>query len=276
MSGFDIVYDRFGIQCREVLKATGSALEDELWLFNTGSERPLRYKDTVNTRKTVSTLEPDAEFGSNIVPASVSGKSTSLSNTLNSLFVLRDIVMMTSLFQDSVCDHKRKIFFSTLSSICTVSDLILRKVRGFLMVISLDCTKLELMAEENVSKSPPVKFKGKVGSCSRKKKGKTRNTKKLNPVEEGCMDVRDKSLMVTSCPLLVEGFTGVLFHTQCLLRRVAFYFYLFLFCQDVDCALAHKEKAESVESKKTPDVPQRKDMYNDKSLFKVEMAPLVV
>ncbi|XP_024032775.1 uncharacterized protein LOC112095306, partial [Morus notabilis] len=219
--------------CREILKATESSLEDDLWLFNTGLERPSRYKHTVNTRKTVSTLEADAEFGSNIVPASVSGKSASLSNSLNSLFVLRDIVMTASLCQDSICDDKGKIFFSTLSSICTVSDFILRKVRGFLMVISLDCTKLELISEENV-KSSPIKSKGKVSSCSRKKKGKTRNTKKLNPVEGGCVDSRDKS------------------------------------SKDIDCALAHKENSELllVESKETPDVPQRKDMSIEKSLFK--------
>lgn len=202
-------------QCREILKATESSLEDDLWLFNTGLERPSRYKHTVNTRKTVSTLEADAEFGSNIVPASVSGKSASLSNSLNSLFVLRDIVMTASLCQDSVCDDKGKIFFSTLSSICTVSDFILRKVRGFLMVISLDCTKLELISEENV-KSSPIKSKGKVSSCSRKKKGKTRNTKKLNPVEGGCVDSRDKSPKVSSCPLFLEGFAEAFYsHNVC-------------------------------------------------------------
>lgn len=48
--------------------------------------------------------------------------------------------------------------------------------------------------------------------------------------------------------------------------------------QDIDCALAHKENSELllVESKETPDVPQRKDMSIEKSLFKVELTALVI
>ncbi|PON82942.1 nucleotidyl transferase [Trema orientale] len=217
--------------CSEIMKATSNASEDELWLFNIGVERPLRCNYTVNKRETKPTLAADAEFGSNIVPASLSGKPASLSNFSNSLFVLQDIVTMT-LCQDSEYD-KGKIFFSSLSSICTVSDFILRKVRGFLMVISLDCTKLELIAEDNV-KSSPVKSKGKVGACNHKKKGRTRNTKKLNPVSGECVtvDSRDKSP------------------------------------KDLDCALSHKEKSELVESKKSPDVPQRKVIDSEASLLK--------
>lgn len=160
------------------------------------------------------TLAADAEFGLNIVPASVSGKPASLSNAMNCLFVLQDIVTMTRLCQDSEYD-KGKIFFTTLSSICTVSDFILRKVRAFLMVISLDYTKLELIADENV-KSSPTKSKGKVGAGSRKKKGKTRNMKKLNSVSGGCVtvDLCDNSLKVSSRALILDGFSVVLLHRK--------------------------------------------------------------
>lgn len=202
------------------MNATSNAMEDELWLFNVGVERPLRYSYTVNRRKTIPTLVADAEFGSNFVPASLSGKPALLSNALTSLFVLQDIVKMTSLHQDSEYDSA-KIFFSTLSSICTVSDSILRKVRGFLMVISLDCTKLELIAEENL-KSSPIKSKGKVGASSRKKKGRTHNAKKLNSVSGECVTVDscDKSFKVSSCALL-DRFSIVLLYGQRLLRRVS-------------------------------------------------------
>ncbi|XP_062091560.1 uncharacterized protein LOC133797618 isoform X2 [Humulus lupulus] len=218
--------------CREILKASSNALEDELWLFNTGAERPMRYKySTVNTRKTIPALAADVEFGSNVVPASLSGKPASLSNAFNSLFVLLDIVTMTAaLCQGSEYD-KGKLFFSTMSSICTISDFILRKVRGFLMVISLDCTKLELITEENV-KSSPIKSKGKVGACSNKKKGRTRSTKKLNLVSGGCVTVDSREKIL----------------------------------KDLDCALSGKEKSGLVEPQKTSDVPQAKDIYNDTSL----------
>lgn len=215
--GFDTFYgnkinsDPFDLQTGEILKAASSGSEDELGLFKTGDEQPLRYSYNVNTRKSVSTLGTDAEFGSNIVPPSASGKSASLCNALNSLIVLRDIVKMTFLCQDSGCD-KGKIFFSSLSSICTISDFILRKVRGLLMVISLDCTKLELIAEESVSSSP-IKPKGKSGASSRKKKGRPRNTKKLDPVSGGCGELLNKSVKVSSPSLFCEGFANCLFNT---------------------------------------------------------------
>ncbi|KAL5539403.1 hypothetical protein UlMin_044722 [Ulmus minor] len=222
---------------REILKGTSCALEEEIWLFNTGAELPLRYNDIINTRKTVPTLPADAEFGSNLVPASRSGKPASFSNALNSLFVLQDIVMMKSLCEDSICGGR--IFFSTLGSLCTVSDFILRKVRGFLMVISLDCTKLELIAEGN-DRSSSNKTKGKIGACSRKKKGKARNGKKLNPVSVSCEGLHDKYL------------------------------------QDPDSALALKEKANLLESKKIPDLPRGKDIERVTSSSKEPAQAVVV
>ena len=155
-------------QTREVLKGTSSSLEDELWLFNTGVELPLRCNYAASTRKSVSTLAAGTEFGSTIIPASLSGKSSSVANTFNNLLVLQDIVRMTSFCGHSDYDEG-KIFFSTLSSICTISDFILRRLRGLLMVLSLDCTKLELIAEGN-DKPLPNKSKGKLGACNRNKK----------------------------------------------------------------------------------------------------------
>lgn len=68
------------------------------------------------------------------------------------------------------------------------------------MALSLDCTKLELTAEVN-DKSLPNKSQGKLGACNRKKKGKTRNSEKLNAAPRSCLDVLpcDKSLKVLFC-----------------------------------------------------------------------------
>jgi hypothetical protein len=48
------------------------------------------------------------------------------------------------------------------------------------MVISLDCTKHELLEEEH-DKSSSGKPKEKLGLSNRKKKGRTRNNKRQNP-----------------------------------------------------------------------------------------------
>ncbi|EEF50321.1 nucleotidyltransferase, putative [Ricinus communis] len=70
-----------------------------------------------------------------------------------------------------------KIFFSTLRSVSSISDCILRKLRGLVMVISLDCTKLELLGEGNM-KHLTSKQKEKPNTGSRRKKAKTHNMKK--------------------------------------------------------------------------------------------------
>lgn len=169
-----------------------------MWLFNTGVEQPLRYNHNVSRRTTVPKLVADTEFGSSNLPASLSGKPASLAAAFNNLFVLQDLVTMISLCRDSEYD-KGKLFYSTLSSISTISDFLLRKVRGFLMVILLDCTKMELLAEGN-EKSLPKKSKTKPSSCNRKSKGKARNMKRSNPVPKSCADdvLCEKSLKVLS------------------------------------------------------------------------------
>lgn len=218
----------------EILKGTSSEVGDEMWLFNTGVEQPLRYNHNVSTRKTVPKLVADTEFGSSIIPASLSGESASLVSAFNNLVLLQDIVMMISLCRHSEYD-KGKLFYSTLSSISTISDFILRKVRGFLMVILLDCTKLELLAEGD--KSLPKKSKAKPSACSRKSKGRTRNMKRPNSGPRPCTDdfLGEKSL------------------------------------KDLNCTLAHKEKADSVESKKMHGIHQETKTFKEASSSKDEM-----
>jgi hypothetical protein len=115
-----------------------------------------------------------AEFGSTIIHVTLSGKPTSVVNVFSSLLVHKDIIVIILSCQNSGYDTG-KLFFSTLGSVC-----ILRKLRGFLMVVSLDCTKLELLGE-GVEKSLPNKSKEKLSACSRRKKGRSRNMKKVIP-----------------------------------------------------------------------------------------------
>lgn len=172
-----------------------------MWLFNRGGEQPLRYNQIASMQKTVPKLVADIEFGSTIIPASLSGRP-SLVAGFNNLFLLQDIVMMISLCSHSEYDIG-KLFYSTLSSVSTISDFILRKVRGFLMVILLECTKMELLADGN-EKPLSKKSKAKPSAFSRKSKGKTRNVKRPNPVPRSCADdfLCEKSLKVLFSSLM--------------------------------------------------------------------------
>ncbi|KAM1140447.1 hypothetical protein ACFX19_041219 [Malus domestica] len=217
----------------EILK-TCSEAGDEMWLFNRGGEQPLRYNQIASMQKTVPKRVADIEFGSSIIPASLSGRP-SLVAGFNNLFLLQDIVMMISL-----CNHSEydigKLFYSTLSSVSTISDFILRKVRGFLMVILLECTKMELLADGN-EKPLSKKSKAKPSAFSRKSKGKNRNVKRPNPVPRSCADdfLCEKSL------------------------------------KDRNCTLAHKKKADSGESKKIPGIHQEVEISKEALSSKDEM-----
>ncbi|XP_015584405.2 uncharacterized protein LOC8289171 isoform X2 [Ricinus communis] len=161
---------------REIVKGAGAALQDEMWLFRAGAEQPLRYIYAEPLRHTTLKLSADAEFGSPITFASLSGKAASLVNLFNCLFVIQDIVALILPGQHREYDVS-KIFFSTLRSVSSISDCILRKLRGLVMVISLDCTKLELLGEGNM-KHLTSKQKEKPNTGSRRKKAKTHNMKK--------------------------------------------------------------------------------------------------
>ena len=81
------------------------------------------------------------------------------------------------------------------------------------MVVSLDCTKLELLEEGN-SNFPMKKSKEKIGAASRRKKGKTRNMKRLNPIpassgEDAQLDKAIKVLLSLFCPPVFSMFCCV-------------------------------------------------------------------
>lgn len=154
------------------------SLEDETWLFRAGVEESLRYTSTKSHRRITKATSVDAEFGS-ILPATDSSNPAPFANIVNSLFVLLDILTIVLSCRRQEYDEE-KLFYSTVGSVSTIADCISRKLRGLLMVVSLDCIKLELLGEGNL-RSPPNKCKEKLGAGSRKKKGRTRNPKRLNP-----------------------------------------------------------------------------------------------
>ncbi|XP_071722479.1 uncharacterized protein [Rutidosis leptorrhynchoides] len=152
----------------EILKGATSASEDKRWLFS-GVENGLRYSNCHTSQRTISRPSADTGFGIVTEPVSLSSKPTYLSDVFDGVRLLHDIISLMLSFQHDEYDVE-KLFFSAFGSISTISDCILRKLRGFLMVISLDCTKLELLREgNNTIKPAPKKSKEKPASGSRKK-----------------------------------------------------------------------------------------------------------
>ncbi|XP_023540334.1 uncharacterized protein LOC111800741 isoform X1 [Cucurbita pepo subsp. pepo] len=167
----------------EILRWTSGLAEHEMGLFSAEWNKPFRYNCTISPSRSMLASQADLHIDFNIIPATHSGKPSSLSNIFRKLLVLQDIVtMVSSCLHDEY--YKSNLFYSTLGSICAIPDCILRKLREFLMFISLDCTKLELLGEGN-SKSLPSKSTENLGASRRRKKGKSR--KSQNPVPKACV-----------------------------------------------------------------------------------------
>jgi len=165
---------------------SSSASDDEIWLYSVGVDKLMQHNRPMSAQRTVSALPADMEFGTVISPVTFCKKPAALARAFNSLLVLHEVNMMVTSNLNSEYDIG-KLFFSSLGSVCTISDCILRKMRGFFMVISLDCTKLELLGEA-LDKSSSGKPKEKLSVSNRKKKGRNRNTKRQNPVSKTCTD----------------------------------------------------------------------------------------
>lgn len=135
-------------------------------------EHLLRFNHAESLQRTVSRFSADVETGLSIAPASLAGLPTSLADLYRGLFVLQDITTVLLSCWHNEYDVE-KIFFSTLSFISTITDGILRKLRGLLMIVSLDCTKLELFGEGSIKPSP-TKSKEKPRAGGRKKKAGAR------------------------------------------------------------------------------------------------------
>ncbi|XP_028762347.1 uncharacterized protein LOC114720805 isoform X2 [Neltuma alba] len=170
----------------EVFKVAHDALEDDTWLYSTGVGQSLPYNYSTSAERLIRIFPDDVEFGKTIRPPTFSRRPASLARAFNSLLVLQDLNKMISLCCNSDYDIE-KLLFSSLCSVCTISDCITRKLRGFLMVISVDSTRLELLGEE-CDKSSSSKAKEKLSNCSHKKKGRARNSKKLNPLPKSCVN----------------------------------------------------------------------------------------
>lgn len=157
----------------EILKIMKNS-EDCRSVFTSCGESSSWFKDITSLQRTNLNIY-GADGGIDLT-----GKPSSLANMLNGLFILQNISAVLLTCQHSEFDQEN-VLFSSLASITSMSDCLYRKMRGLLMAMSLDCTKLELFEEEN-SKIPTKKGKEKVSGPGRKKKGGNRKGKRSNPV----------------------------------------------------------------------------------------------
>ncbi|XP_044491596.1 uncharacterized protein LOC123215520 isoform X4 [Mangifera indica] len=223
----------------EVLKEV-SAQKDETWLFSAGVDQSLRFNHSKPRQEMILGLLADAECGLVNASTSLSEKSTSITNTFNSLLVLQDISPMILFCRHNEYDIDT-MFFSNLSSLSTITDCFLRKLRVLLMVVSLECTKLELFEEGNF-KSSPCKSKDKPSACGRRKKGRNRSMKRQNSLPKSAVDEQ-------------------LFDKPSKLLHLS---------QDLEGALADTEKAGSIESNNMPGIPDGKDICRGESSLATE------
>lgn len=140
-----------------------------MWLFNFASARKRRTETSA-----VSFCDMILE------PNSVSRKPITVASNLSGLYVLQEFASLLILCQNGLVPVQ-SVFFSSLGTITTLVDCILRKLRGFLMVISIDSVKVELLDDNTHKCSPSSSSNQKLGLTSRKHKGKTRNLKKPTP-----------------------------------------------------------------------------------------------
>ncbi|KAF8087182.1 hypothetical protein N665_0596s0032 [Sinapis alba] len=141
----------------EILREANQAPQGDMWLFNFGP-RETSFSDMLLEQTSVS-RRPRATLATN----------------LTALYLLQQFASLLILCQNGSLSLQT-LFFSSLASLTTFVDCILRKLRGFLMVISVDSVKRELLLEENTPRCSSSK-----GSTSRKHKGKTANMKKPTP-----------------------------------------------------------------------------------------------
>lgn len=124
-----------------------------------------------------------SKSGLNAKRSHVSGNLSPFYRIFNSLYVLQVISTLLSAAQSGGYE-KERLFFSSLDCVNSISDIILRKMRDLLMVMSLDWTKSELLGEGTMN-SPTKKQNDKHSTGNRKKKGKN-HSKKSSPVPRPC------------------------------------------------------------------------------------------
>ncbi|KAL8542788.1 hypothetical protein ACS0TY_003612 [Phlomoides rotata] len=164
----------------DIVKDKVGFLDDRMWCCGDQDKQLLGCDLDSPRRRDIESLRGKySKTKSNAKHSQFPGNMSPFYRIFNSLYILQVISTLLSAAQS--CGYeKENLFFSSLDCVNSISDIILRKMRELLMVISLDWTKSELLGEGSMN-SPAKKQNDKHVTSNRKKKGKN-HTKKSNPV----------------------------------------------------------------------------------------------
>ncbi|XP_071715449.1 uncharacterized protein [Rutidosis leptorrhynchoides] len=163
----------------DILHGRRNAMEDELQTISGRDKQPLRYNRTSWHQETIDTLEGKYKASELTLYIPPPNNLSSIFHKFNRLLIVCEISTMLSTFDHDQFDEEA-LFFTSLGSVGSVSDHILRRLRGLLMVVSLDFTILELEDLKSTKSMKKQKPKPKPVSG---KKGKSRDVKIQNPVQ---------------------------------------------------------------------------------------------
>ncbi|KAG1360849.1 hypothetical protein COCNU_09G003120 [Cocos nucifera] len=162
----------------EIVKGSDIASRNELCFGKLEAELQLRYGPTASwqrAKQSLSRRNPDLCL--DIITAPSSRRPRTLAICLNMLLVVQEIsTFLTCWFSEY---EDELLFFSTLESVDTFSDCIIRKLRGLLMAVSINYINLELMGDVKLN-AILHKSEEKCNVDCRRGKNKCRSSKKLS------------------------------------------------------------------------------------------------
>nr|XP_010941141.2 LOW QUALITY PROTEIN: uncharacterized protein LOC105059516 [Elaeis guineensis] len=166
----------------EIVKGSNDALRNEFSFCKLEDELKVRYGPIASWQRVKQSLfRRNLDLSLDIMTMPSSRRPQILTNYLNRLLVVQEIsTFLTCWLSES---EDKALFFSTLESVDTISDCIIRNLRRLLMVVSIDCINRELMGDVKL-KALPHKNEEKRNVGCRRGKNKCHSSRKLSPTSK--------------------------------------------------------------------------------------------
>ncbi|XP_072977405.1 uncharacterized protein [Typha angustifolia] len=159
-----------------IMKGPDISLRNEFYFSTLEDGLTLQSNSSMSCQGSKKYFRRNLESHLDSISIPSSGTHPNLPRYLKRLLVIQEISAFLT------CNHGhyegKTLFFSTLGSAETVSDYVLRKLRGLLVIVSVNYINLELMGDMESKIIPKNEGKSCVGS--HKGKNKCRNSRKLD------------------------------------------------------------------------------------------------
>lgn len=169
-----ISFDQPCFQIAEL--TTGEKVEVEKALRGSNKKERYKYLKQCETR---SSVVQNSEFNSLVFSTQYS-RSNTFRDFVKGLLLLQDIYTVSRCCESD----KEKLYFSNFDSVNSSLDSIFRKIRGLLMAVSLQFTRMQLLDEGNKTDTRATKCKVKAVPGNRRKKGRPGDAKRPDLVSE--------------------------------------------------------------------------------------------